>query len=50
MKFMDIATNSGTISYFLEYNTYVNIDKFMKWWFMDYERIIEEIQNPPEKK
>ena len=41
MKFNDVVTNSGTMSYFEGGS--VKCDKFMKWWFSDYEEICEEL-------
>jgi hypothetical protein len=43
MKFMDIATQTGSIAYFTESSGNVNKEKFIKWWFTDYETIISEI-------
>lgn len=49
LKFMDIATNSNSVGYFVDKASFVDPVKFIKWWFMDYEKIIEEMLNPPEK-
>jgi len=42
MKFNDVVTNSGTISYF-EGNL-IKLDKFLKWWFSDYVDLLNEIE------
>ena len=46
MKFMDVATQSGTVNYFIVKDGSVDCDKFVKWWFLDYEKIVDEL-NPP---
>jgi hypothetical protein len=50
MKFMDIATQSGSVSYFQDMYGYVVLDKFIKWWFTDYEKIIEDIIKAQEEE
>lgn len=45
MKFMDIATQSGTVAYFLNKDNSVDCDKFIKWWYLDYAKIVSEL-NP----
>lgn len=43
MKFNDVATSTGTINYFLDKNNKVIPEKFLKWWFDDYEDIFNEM-------
>lgn len=52
MKFMDIATSSGSVAYFADSSGAVNPEKFLKYWFLDFEKIIHEIALAyvPEKK
>lgn len=50
MKFMDIVSQSNSVKYFLDNYGNVVPEKFYNWWFMDYEKIIEDLNNPPEKK
>ena len=42
MKFMDVANQNGSISYFMTSN-YVDKEKFIRWWFTSYEKIFEEM-------
>jgi hypothetical protein len=49
MKFMDVANQSGSIYYFLMNSGYVDKDKFIQWWFNNYEKIIEDISNAKKK-
>jgi hypothetical protein len=43
MKFMDIAYSQNTYGYLVEKDGGCSIDKFLKWWYSDYEIIIEEM-------
>jgi hypothetical protein len=43
MKFMDIAYNQNTYGYLVEKDGGCSVEKFLKWWFNDYEVIIEEM-------
>ncbi len=43
MKFMDIATQNEVAVKFLTVNGVVEMDRFVKWWFMDYMKIIETV-------
>lgn len=43
MKFMDIATQGDLATKFFVTSGYVDPEKFMKWWFMDYEKIAEAV-------
>lgn len=43
MKFNDVVTSSYSINYFLEKNGNINPTKFMKWWFEDYQDIMNEL-------
>ena len=42
MKFMDVANQCGSVSYFMAGN-YADKEKFVRWWFSSYEKIYEEI-------
>jgi hypothetical protein len=44
MKFNDVVTSSNSINYFLEKNGNINQSKFLKWWFEDYQDIMNEIK------
>jgi hypothetical protein len=44
MKFMDIAHQNNTYAYLVEKDGSVHSDKFIKWWFNDYEKIYEEME------
>ncbi len=43
MKFMDIATSSEIATKFFVVSNYVDGEKFVKWWFMEYEKIYETV-------
>lgn len=49
MKFNDVVASNNSIYYFLDKSENINKEKFLKWWFMDYEEIMEEMM-PKEKK
>lgn len=40
---MDIATQSNSVAFFADSHGDVNPQKFLKWWFEDYESIINSI-------
>lgn len=42
MKFMDVASQAGSVYYFISSSGYVDKEKFIQWWFSSYEKIIEE--------
>jgi len=42
MKFMDVANQNGSITYFMTSSS-VDKEKFIRWWFTSYEKIFEEI-------
>ena len=51
MKFLDIVTYSNTVKFFATgegKSAEVDREKFIKWWFMPYEQLLEII-NPDEK-
>ena len=51
MKFQDIVTYSGTVKFFATNESKsgeVDKEKFVKWWFMPYEQLLDII-NPNEK-
>ena len=41
MKFNDIVYQKGTIIYFIENENVVNMNKFIEWWFMDYNKLLD---------
>ena len=43
LKFMDIATQSHSVLFFCDSNGNVDPNKFYKWWFEDYENIINSL-------
>ena len=51
MKYWDIIEKKNSIEYFCKEDQ-VDKDKFIKWWFMDYMTIYNELHPPkkPEKK
>lgn len=49
MKFMDVANQSGSVYYFLTSSSNVDKEKFIQWWFTNYEKIIEDISNTTKK-
>lgn len=49
MKFMDIATSSEIATKFFVTANYVDGEKFVKWWFMEYSKIYETVLALPEK-
>lgn len=50
MKFMDIATGSDIATKSFVVSNYIDGEKFLKWWFADYEKIYEAILAIPDKK
>jgi hypothetical protein len=53
LKFNDVINSSNTVNYFLDKNGNVNKEKFLKWWFNDYEEICNEMivaEKPTETK
>ena len=49
MKFWDIVNKNETCAYFSDKEGTVDMDKFIKWWFMEYEDIYNEL-HPLKKK
>ena len=49
MKFWDIVNKNETCAYFSDKEGYVDMEKFIKWWFMGYEDIYNEL-HPLAKK
>ena len=43
MKFWDIVNKNETCAYFSDKEGYVDMEKFIKWWFMEYEDIYNEL-------
>ena len=39
LKFMDIVTSSELAVKCLTVSNYVDYDRFIKWWFTDYEKL-----------
>ena len=50
MKFMDIAHQNSTYTYLVEKDGSIHVEKFLKWWFLDYEKIIDELEKLVDKK
>lgn len=50
MKFMDIATQSEMATKFLVSGGCVDPEKFINYWFMEYEKIAEVVLSMPETK
>ncbi len=40
---MDIALQSNSVAFFCDVKGNVNSQKFIQWWFNDYETIINSI-------
>lgn len=49
LKFMDIVKEENSVNYFVE-NNFCNKNKFLKWWFGSYEKIIEEVYGNSQKE
>ena len=49
MKFWDIVNKNETCAYFSDKEGTVDMEKFIKWWFMEYEDIYNEL-HPLKKK
>ena len=47
LKFNDVCSNSGSMAFF-EYGP-IKADRFLKWWFNDYEEIMNEIETLKKK-
>jgi hypothetical protein len=46
---MDIAIQTNSIAYFSDNNGNVDPVKFLKWWFDDYESIINSLMEKKDK-
>ncbi len=50
MKFMDVAHQNNTYTHLVEKDGSIHLEKFLKWWFLDYDKVIEELDKPVDKK
>ena len=50
LKFNDVISSSNTVNYFTNKNGSFNAEKFIKWWNMNYDEIVNEMKVTEEKK